>query len=74
MKHIIHEHIITILGKIFLNYFFFVLVPMFLYYTMDLLKQVLPFYVLEIFIFLMFIKIIYDIFDWYNDVWIVTNE
>ena len=22
----------------------------------------------------MFIKIIYDIFDWYNDVWIVTNE
>jgi hypothetical protein len=22
----------------------------------------------------MFLKIIYDIFDWYNDVWIVTNE
>ena len=22
----------------------------------------------------MFIKIVYDIFDWYNDAWIITNE
>ena len=22
----------------------------------------------------MFIKIVYDVFDWYNDVWIITND
>lgn len=74
IKYVIHAHIISILGTICINYFFWVLIPTFLYYTSDVLKQFIPFYVLEIFILLMFVKIIYDILDWYNDVWIVTEE
>ncbi len=74
IKWILQKHIITILGKIFLNYFFWVLIPTFLYYTSDTLKSFIPFYVLEIFIIFMFLKIMYDIFNWYNDVWIITNE
>jgi hypothetical protein len=29
---------------------------------------------LEIYLFIIYIKIIYDIFDWYNDVWIITDS
>lgn len=74
MKSIIHEHIIVILNKIVINYFLFVILPSFIYYYSDKIKTLLPFFVLEIFLIVMFIKIIYDIFDWYNDVWIVTDE
>lgn len=74
IKGILQKHIITILGKIFLNYFFWVLIPTFIYYISDTVKSFVPFFVLEIFIFIMFLKIMYDIFNWYNDVWIITNE
>jgi hypothetical protein len=74
MKAIIHEHIITIINKIIFNYFFLVILPSFLYYYSDRIKSFIPFFVLEAFLLGMFIWIIYEVFDWYNDVWIITNE
>ena len=71
---IIHQHLIIIIDKIILNYFFGVLIPSFLYFYSDRAKELVPFFVLEIFLLIMFIKIMYDIFDWYNDVWIITDE
>jgi hypothetical protein len=44
-----------------------------LFYS-SLFKTFAPFYFFEIFFFIVFIKIIYDIFDWYNDAWVVTQS
>lgn len=74
MQHIVHQHWIKILGKIFLLLFLWVLIPVFIYYFSFRIKNLIPFYVLEVYLFMIYIKIIYDIFDWYNDVWIITNE
>lgn len=74
IKAIIHQHIITILGKIFFDYFFLVTIPTFLYYYSQTLQSHIPFFVLEIFLIWIFFKAIYSIFNWYADVWIVTDE
>lgn len=74
IKNVVHEHIIVIINKIILNYFFWVILPTFLYYYSDKIKSLVPFFVLEIFLIWMFFKIMYDVFDWYNDVWIVTED
>ncbi len=74
IKNVVHEHIIVILNKIIINYFFWVIIPVFLYYYSDKIKSIIPFFVLEIFLIWMFLKILYDVFDWYNDVWIVTVD
>lgn len=71
---IIHKHIIVIIDKIIMNYFFWVIVPSFLYYYSDTIKSFIPFFVLEFFLIWMFIKWLYDIFDWYNDAWIITED
>lgn len=71
---IAHKHFIVIINTIILNYFFWVILPTFLYYNSELLQSIIPFFVLEIFIISIFIKNIYDIFDWYNDVWIITEN
>jgi len=74
IKEIIHQHIILIIDKIILNYFFFVILPTFIYFYSDKVKELIPFFVLEGFLIIMFIRILYQIFDWYCDVWIVTDE
>ncbi len=74
MIEIIHRHIIVIIWKIIVTYFFGAILPSFLYYYSDSIKSIIPFFVLEIFIIWIFIKWIYDIFNWYNDVWILTDE
>lgn len=71
---IAHRHIIVILEKIIINYFFWVIFPTFIYYNSLSIQSLIPFFVLEIFILLIFFKNIYDVFDWYNDVWIITQD
>lgn len=71
---IAHKHIIIIIDKIILNYFFWVILPTFIYYNSLSIQSFTPFFVLEFFIIWMFIKNIYDIFNWYNDVWIITED
>ena len=74
VKWIIHEHWIKIVDNIFLWMGLFVFVPTFLMYNSIYFQENINFIYFEIYLFLIFIKIIYDIFDWYNDVWIITEE
>ncbi|MCH2189155.1 hypothetical protein MK079_05005 [Candidatus Gracilibacteria bacterium] len=49
-------------------------VPTFLYYQSEFLQQSIPLIILQTWCILLFIKVVYDVFDWYNDAWIITNE
>ncbi|MFK7780509.1 MAG: hypothetical protein QM490_05250 [Candidatus Gracilibacteria bacterium] len=70
----IHIHFIDIFSKLFLWLTMGALIPSFLYFYSERIKDLVPFYYLELLLIIIFIKIIYDIFDWYNDVWIITDE
>lgn len=74
LKWVIHQHWLWIINIILLWLCLWALIPSFLYYYSDSLKNLIPFYYLEWFLFLVFIKIIYEMFNWYNDVWIITDE
>ena len=74
MKHIVHQHWINIIWKLFFWLFLFVLIPVFIYYYSFRVKDLIQFMYFEIYLFIIYIKIIYDIFDWYNDVWIITDS
>ena len=73
IKAIIHEHWLKIIKNLFLA-FSLVFFVCFIYYSVWIVNENIPFWWLEIFLFILFIKIIYDILDWYNDVWIITNS
>ena len=74
MKWTIHEHRLKIINTIFLWLSLWVLIPSFVYYNSIRIQLYISFYFLEIILILSFIKIIYEIFNWYNDVWIITDD
>ena len=74
IKWVIHEHWIKIVRRLITRIGLFTFVPSFLYYYSDRLKQIIPFVAFECFLLLVFTKLMYDIFNWYNDVWIVTQS
>lgn len=70
-----HKHSITIINTIVIYIFFWAILPSFFYYNNSLsLQDNIPFIYYEIYLFLIYIVILYRIFDWYNDVWIITNK
>lgn len=73
IQWIVHKHIFEIFWKLFF-WISIAILPAFVYYVSIKISTYVPFYVLEIFLIILYIKIIYDIFDWYNDVFIVTNK
>lgn len=70
---IIHKHFSVIFLKIFF-WLSIAILPTFIFYQSPVLKDFIPFYILEIYLNLIYLKIIYDIFDWYNDVWIIHSN
>lgn len=72
--HIIHIHPIVILKNLIVQIILLVWLPVWLFYFSNTVKTQIPFYYFEIYLFLIFWKIIYDIFNWYNDVWIITDS
>ncbi len=74
IQAIVHEHVFVILGKLILWMSFWVFIPVFLYYHSFAIQWAIPFYILEILLIFVFIKVIYDIFNWYNDAWIITDD
>jgi len=74
IEWILHKHIIVILTPVILTVFFFVVIPSFIY-SQNLLdiKYYLEFKYFLLYIILTYLYIIYTIFDWYNDVWIITH-
>ena len=74
VQAIIHQHWLVVFDKFLLWLLLGAVLPSFLYYQSERLRDIIPFYVLEVFLWLIFLKIIYELFNWYNDVWIVTEE
>ncbi|MDD3646564.1 MAG: hypothetical protein PHH06_04095 [Candidatus Gracilibacteria bacterium] len=74
IKTIIHEHWIKIVNSLVLSFGMAVFVPTMVYYYSGRIQELVPFYAFEIYLIVIFFKILYDIFDWYNDVWIVTDK
>lgn len=72
---ICHRHITTIIDTIIIWMFFWVVLPTFFYYNNSFeLRNLIPFIFFEIYLFVTYIYLIYKIFDWYNDVWIITDK
>jgi len=74
MISVIHTHPITIIKKLIVKLVLLAILPAIFYYNSISIQELIPFFVLEVFLIIVFINNIYDIFDWYNDVWIVTDE
>jgi hypothetical protein len=74
LRGIVHEHFLVVLKTLTVWISFWALIPSFLYYQSEKLRDIIPFVFVEWFLILIYIKIIYEIFDWYNDVWIITND
>ncbi len=74
IQAIVHQHFFVIIGKLILRFAFWVFIPCFLYYNSFMIQDSVPFYWLELWLIFVFIKMFYDIFNWYNDAWILTNE
>ena len=73
VKWIIHIHFLDIFSKLFLWLSMWTIIPSVLYFYSERIREVIPFLFLELLLIIVFIKIIYDIFDWYNDVFIVAD-
>ena len=73
IKLVVHKHYVDILWSLIV-WLSIAIIPSFLYYYSIAIQVLVPFYYLEIFLLLIYFKVIYNIFDWYNDVWIVTGE
>ena len=71
---VFHRHWIKVIDDIILWVWLWVLIPVFLYYNSLLLQETIEFIYLEIYLLFMYIVIIYKIFDWYNDVLIMTDN
>lgn len=74
IKSIAHEHWVRIIWKLSFNMIWLVLIPCFIYFLSERIHSIIPFTVIEVYLILLYFKIIYDLFDWYNDVWIITNK
>jgi len=74
IKWVIHEHWIKIVDKLFVRLGLFTFVPSFLYYYSQWFQSSVSFIYFEIYLILIFLKLIYDVFNWYNDVWIITEK
>lgn len=73
IKWIIHIHFIDVFAQIFLWLSMWALLPSFMYFYSELIQNLIPFYFLEWLLIFVFIKTIYEVFNWYNDAWIITD-
>lgn len=70
-----HKHVVTILDTIILWIFFWAILPTFFFYNNSFwLRDIIPFIYYEAYLFIVYLVLIYKIFDWYNDVWIISNK
>lgn len=74
MMHIVHAHPIIILGNLIVKIILFLGLPLYFYYFSNTIHEAIPFKFVEIYLFFIYTLIIYDIFNRYNDVWIITNS
>jgi hypothetical protein len=69
-----HRHPLLIVDRIIVTLFLGLAIPTFLYYNNPFsIQSLIPFLYFEIYAILLYIFLIYKIFDWYNDVWLITD-
>lgn len=73
LQWIVHEHFLVIVWQILKWLIFWVILVSFLLYYFEFLLKNIPFIIFEIYILIVYLKILYDIFNRYNDVWILTD-
>ena len=70
-----HRHPILIVDTIILWCFFGVLLPIFFYLQNTFaIADLIPLGYFDIFLLLIYFSLVYHVFDWYNDVWVITNR
>lgn len=74
LEWIVHEHFIVIIGQLFKWILFWIIIPSIILYYFDFLITSIPFVVFEIWLIIVYFKLMYDIFNRYNDVWIITTH
>ncbi|MDA9129333.1 hypothetical protein N9J72_02550 [Candidatus Gracilibacteria bacterium] len=70
---VIHQHWMTVIQSYILWLTFGAFIPAFLYIQSQRIQDIVPFFAVEIWLFLIFVKIVYELFNWYHDVWIVAD-
>ena len=70
-----HRHPILVIDNIMLWCFFGGVLPIFFYLQNTLgVQSVVDKAWFELFLISIYFIIIYQVFDWYNDVWVITNK
>ena len=70
-----HKHIALIIDHILAILFLGLLLPGFFYYNDSFsLQSLIPFHIFEWYVAALYIYLLYTVFDWYNDVWLVTDQ
>lgn len=70
-----HRHPILVVDNILLWCFFGGVLPIFFYLQNTFgIADLIPTAWFELFLLTVYFSIIYQVFDWYNDVWVITNR
>ncbi len=70
-----HRHPILVIDSILLWCFFGVILPLFFYLQNTFsIAEILPIAYFELYLASIYLCLIYVVFDWYNDVWLITNR
>lgn len=74
IKGIIHQHWVWIIGTLFFWLIAGAIIPSFLYIYSLRIQELIPLFYLQGFLIVIYIKVVYEVFNWYNDVWIITDK
>ena len=70
-----HRHPILIIDNILLWCFFGAVIPVFFYLQNTFaMATYIPMMHFELFLVGVYLCLIYQVFDWYNDVWLITSR
>ncbi|MFZ4461765.1 MAG: hypothetical protein ACOYN2_04525 [Patescibacteria group bacterium] len=70
-----HRHPILVIDNILLWCFFGVILPLFFYLQNTFtIADIISTAYFELYLVSIYLALVYVVFDWYNDVWIITNR
>lgn len=74
MLRVCHRHIVRIIDDVLIMLFFFAVVPAFFYYNGSFGLSNVEFKYFEAYMAAVYLFLLYRIFNWYNDAWIITES
>lgn len=74
LEFVCHRHPLLIVDRVIVTLFAGLALPTFFYYNNSFgLQTLVPFLYFEGYAVVLYLYLIYKIFDWYNDVWLITD-